>query len=90
MSARRATKPPKLSLISEWNTADIPGQLRGFAQAIEDGDISAETVVCVVETANGVAAHGWGKVDGLRAIGLLSLGSAWLNKHVLDALEGET
>lgn len=71
--------------IKEANPADIPQQLRQMADRIEAGEYGeVATVIGIVDRGAGVDIFGWGLIDGLRCIGLMSIGLAKVNNMTLD------
>lgn len=71
--------------IKEANPADIPQQLRQMADRIEAGEYGeVATVIGIVDSGAGVDIFGWGLIDGLRCIGLMSIGLAKVNNMTLD------
>ena len=70
--------------------ADIAAQFRRMADELDGGQIANfESMVAVGEYNNQIHIYGWGKTDGMRAMGLLALGQAKLNREVLDYLDGQ-
>lgn len=79
----------KILPCKESNPADIAQQLRNMAERIESGEQGAATAIMVTDTGDGVELFGWGLIDGMRCIGLLSLGLAKLNRDTLDWIDVE-
>lgn len=80
----------KVIPLREVNAADIVAQFRRMADELENGEIAhIESMVAVAEQDGEIALYGWGNIDGLRAIGMLSLGSTKLTKETLEWMEAE-
>lgn len=89
MSPKRTRKRPlKVVPIDPSNLADIPGQLRGMAEAIERGELTIERIITITEGPEGVELYGWGTIDGLRAVGLQTIALAKMNRDILTQLDG--
>lgn len=88
MAAKRKPKHLKVVNLREHTSKDIVAQFRRMADQLESGEIEhLESLVSVGEIDGEIQLFGWGNVDGLRAIGLLSLGLAQLNKQTLEWME---
>jgi hypothetical protein len=74
---------------NESNPADIALQLRNMADLIESGKQGAATAIMVTDSGNGVELFGWGLIDRMRCIGLLSLGLAKFTRDTLDWIDAE-
>lgn len=73
--------------IIEPRSNDVPAMARKFAHDVECGEYgSVDCVVAVVATSDDLHLFGWGNIDGLRATGLLSMGSYKLNEAVVAGL----
>jgi hypothetical protein len=75
--------------ILDLNAADLAQQLRALADQIESGDFACDTMILVADPPGGLDIRGWGKVDGMRCIGLLNLASHNLMRLTLDWMEAE-
>lgn len=75
--------------LREISANDIAAQFRSMADDIESGEIEhIESMVSVAEIDGQIVLYGWGNIDGMRATGMLALGSAQLTRQTLDAMEG--
>jgi hypothetical protein len=79
MNASRLNVVP----VMETNGADIAQQLRQMADRFESGDlVDIDTAIFIHD--NPTTLYGWGKIDGMRCIGLLNLASHKLMRDTLD------
>ncbi len=80
----------KVVPLREVNAADVAGQFRRMADDLDSGEIAhIESMVAVAEQDGEIVLYGWGNIDGLRAIGMLSLGSTKLTRETLDQMEDD-
>lgn len=83
-------RAPNLVAIREPNGADIAQQLRRMADDIEDGVFGqVETAMFVLDADGDLETYAWGKVDGMRCVGLLSLANTKLHTQTLEWLAAE-
>jgi hypothetical protein len=75
--------------ILDLNAADLAQQLRALADQVESGEFACDTMMLVADPPSGLDIRGWGKVDGMRCIGLLNLASHNLMRLTLDWMEDE-
>ena len=88
MKAKPKPKFPKVVPLRDVCAKDIAAQFRRMADELESGEIdNFESMVAVGEYNGDIQIFGWGNTDGMRAIGLLSLGAAKLNREILNELE---
>lgn len=74
--------------LREVCAADIASQFRRMADEIDSGEIGhIESMVTVSEIDGQIVLHGWGNIDGMRAIGMLSLGVQRLTSETLAWME---
>lgn len=90
MTAKRKAKGPKLVQLREVCAKDIAAQFERMAADIRSGEIGhVESMVSVAEIDGEIQLFGWGNIDGMRGIGMLSLGSAKLTTQTLEWMEVE-
>lgn len=76
--------------LREVCAADVAAQFRRMAEEIDSGEIGhIESMVSVAELDGEIVLFGWGKIDGMRGIGMLSLGLQKLTGETLAALDPE-
>lgn len=81
---------PKVVPLREVCAADIAAQFRRMADEIDSGEIGhIESMVSCAEIDGEIQLYGWGNIDGLRAIGMLSLSSTKLTSETLKWMEAE-
>lgn len=91
VSRKRKPKFPKVVPLRDVCAKDIAAQFRRMADELDSGDIANfESMVAVGEFNGDVQIFGWGNTDGMRAIGLLSLGAARLNRDILQQMDNES
>jgi hypothetical protein len=79
---------PVVVPLREVSANDIAAQFRRMADEIDRGEIAhIESMVACAEIDGKIEIFGWGNIDGMRAIGMLSLGSSKLTTEVLKAAE---
>lgn len=84
------TASPKVVPLREVCAADVASQFRRMAEEIDSGEIGhIESMVSAAEIDGEIVLYGWGNIDGLRAIGMLSLSLAKLNRETLDWMDAE-
>jgi len=69
----------------EPNAADIAAQFRRMADELDSGEIDhLESMVAVAEQDGEIVLFGWGNIDGMRGIGMLSLAVTKLTTETLE------
>lgn len=68
---------------------DVSAMLRQLADDVDAGEYGDEARVVIVVDGTPFSVRGYGKVDGLQAVGLLQLGIAHIVNSTLDELECE-
>lgn len=82
------TASPKVVPLREICAADIASQFRLMADEIDNGVHGhIESMVSVAEIDGQIVLYGWGNVDGMRALGMLSLGNTKLNSQTLEWMD---
>jgi len=82
--------PLKVVPLRDVCAKDIAAQFRRMADELDSGEIANfESMVCVGDYNGDISIYGWGNIDGMRAIGLLTLGSAKFNREILAAIDYE-
>ena len=80
----------KVVPLREVCAANVAAQFRRMADEIDSGEIGhIESMVSVAEIDGEIVLYGWGNIDGLRAIGMLNLGSSKLTTETLAYMEAE-
>ena len=88
MTAKRKPRGPKLVKLREVCAKDIAAQFRRMADEIGSGQIGhVESMVSVAEIDGEIQLFGWGNIDGMRGIGMLSLATTKLTTQTLEWLE---
>lgn len=83
-------RPATVIEIREPNGADIAQQLRRMADDIESGALGqVETAMFILDAGGDLATYAWGKIDGMRCVGLLSLANTKLHTQTLEWLDAE-
>jgi hypothetical protein len=82
-------RKPRLLRFKELNPCDIAQQVRLMADRIESGDLPCDTMIFVADAGADIELYGWGKIDGMRCIGLLNLASHKFMRDTLDWMEIE-
>lgn len=84
------TAAPKVVPLREVCAADIASQFRRMADEIDSGEIGhIESMVSVGEIDGDIVLYGWGYIDGMRGIGMLSLGLSKLTSETLEWIEAD-
>ena len=71
------------------NLADVPGMLRKLAGQIEDGEVAADAVVCVIAGPSLLQVRGFGRTDNLQAMAYLALAQARMCNGTLAQIDGD-
>lgn len=88
MTAKRKIKGPKLVKLREVCALDVAAQFERMAREIRSGEIGhIESMVSVAEIDGQIELFGWGNIDGMRGIGMLSLASTKLTSQTLEWME---
>jgi hypothetical protein len=88
MTAKHKPRGPKLIKLREVCAKDIASQFRRMADEIDSGEIGhIESMVSVAEIDGEIQLFGWGNIDGMRGIGMLSLATTKLTTQTLEWLE---
>jgi hypothetical protein len=66
---------------------DVSAMLRNLADEIDGGEYGSDPSVVLVINGTPFSVRGYGKVDGLQAVGILHLASTYLTKTTLEEME---
>lgn len=82
-------RKPRLVQFKEQNPKDIAQQVRLMADRIEKGELPCDTMIFIADVGSTVEMYGWGKIDGMRCVGLLNLAAHKFMRDTLDWMEVE-
>jgi len=82
-------RKPKLVQFRDQNPRDIAQQVRLMADRIESGEMPCDTMIFVADAGCDLEIHGWGKIDGMRCVGLLNMAAHKFMRDTLDWMEVE-
>lgn len=82
-------RKPRLIQFKDQNPRDIAQQVRLLADRIESGDLPCDTMIFVADVGADIELYGWGKIDGMRCVGLLNLAAHKFMKDTLGWMDVE-
>ena len=82
-------RKPSVVQFREQNPRDIAQQVRLMADRIESGDLPCDTMIFVADAGIDLELYGWGKIDGMRCVGLLNMAAHKFMRDTLDWMDVE-